>query len=370
MLKNLKEGTQLMLIYQPYFYVIQDIRNGMYYVGAKWGKNANPATLMIEGGYETSSKTIKKLIQQYGLDNFVVRKIRTFETVQDVHLYEKRFLQKVNAGKNPKFYNGHNNDGVLDPEKMRIVMMELYGVQHPMQSPVVREKSRKTSLKKYGTEFPCQSEIVKRKKDQTNLEKRGVRYPLQSEEVVNTMKKNNLEKYGVENTFQAEWAKEKIRQTNLEKRGVEYYSQSEDWRIKVKNTKKEKYGDENYSNADKMKRTKEERYGDPGYTNMEQRIATNRERYGGNAPASSQEVINKMKNTTKERYGAENYNQSEEGREVNVKVKKDKRKREVVTLILGKTTKKQRGKLGLGKGWYQRSDEYLLNIYDKIINQQ
>lgn len=84
-----------MAIYQPYFYVIQDKRNGIYYAGAKWAKDANPATFMVEGGYETSSDTIKELIRHHGLSNFIIRKIRAFETGEAAHDYETRFLQKV-----------------------------------------------------------------------------------------------------------------------------------------------------------------------------------------------------------------------------------------------------------------------------------
>lgn len=54
-------------IYTPYFYNIQDTRNGMYYAGIKYGKDANPKTFMTEGGYQTSSKTIKKLIISFRL---------------------------------------------------------------------------------------------------------------------------------------------------------------------------------------------------------------------------------------------------------------------------------------------------------------
>jgi hypothetical protein len=131
MLKHLTRGTQLMAIYQdqyrPYFYIIQDVRNGMYYAGAKWGKDANPSNFMVEGGYTTSSNTIKKLIQQYGLDNFIIRKIRIFETPNETCYYETRFLEKVGARKNKKFYNLHNNDNIFDTEKMCFVTEMIYG---------------------------------------------------------------------------------------------------------------------------------------------------------------------------------------------------------------------------------------------------
>ena len=299
------KGTQLMAIYSqdyiPYFYIIQDVRNGMYYAGSKYAQDANPSNFMIEGGYETSSETIKELIRQYGLDNFIVRKIRTFKTGPEAYRYEKRFLEKVDARKNERFYNKHNND-----------------------------------FNAYG-----------------------------SHEYIKFM----IEKYGVENPMHSEKIKEKLRNIHLEKRDVEYPGQCEEVKKKAKITKKEKYGDENYVNVEKARKTKQERYGDPGYTNKEKAMSTNSVRYGGNAPASSPEVVNKMKRTSMERYGAENYNQSDEGRRVNVQVKKDKKNREIVSLILQMTTKKQRGEKGLGRGWYQRSDEYLQEVYSKIINQ-
>jgi len=38
-----------MNIYNPYFYIIQDTRNGMYYAGSKTSKGANPENFMIMG---------------------------------------------------------------------------------------------------------------------------------------------------------------------------------------------------------------------------------------------------------------------------------------------------------------------------------
>ena len=112
-----------MSIYTPYFYIIQDKRNGIYYAGAKWAKDANPSNFMVEGGYETSSDTIKELIRHHGLSNFIIRKIRAFETGEAAHDYETRFLQKVDARNHPRFYNGHNNDrfGFADSSFRKII---------------------------------------------------------------------------------------------------------------------------------------------------------------------------------------------------------------------------------------------------------
>jgi hypothetical protein len=95
----------------PYFYIIQDTYNGMYYVGAKWSLDANKNKFMIDGGYITSSKIIKEIVKKDGVGRFIIRKLKIFSTAEDAYNYETRFLKRVDAKNNIKFYNGHNNDG-------------------------------------------------------------------------------------------------------------------------------------------------------------------------------------------------------------------------------------------------------------------
>ena len=190
--------------YIPYFYIIQDVRNGMYYAGAKWAKDANPSNFMIEGGYETSSETIKELIRQHGLSNFIIRKIRTFETGPEAYRYEKRFLIRVNARRNKRFYNGHNNDGTMDPDKMKMIMLELYGVENAFQSKEIQEKIRNVNLERHGVEHPSYSKDILAKKEQNNLQKYGVRNVFQDENVKKTIRETNLLNYGSENVMRSD----------------------------------------------------------------------------------------------------------------------------------------------------------------------
>jgi uncharacterized cupin superfamily protein len=108
-----------MTIYQPYFYIIQEISTGMYYAGAKWAKDANPNDFLTPNGYHTSSKLVKYLIEKNGLQSFKIRKIKTFANMYDTYEYETKFLKKVNAKSNSCFLNGHeNNWGVTDNTNM------------------------------------------------------------------------------------------------------------------------------------------------------------------------------------------------------------------------------------------------------------
>lgn len=102
-----------MPIYTPYFYIIQEIDSGKYYAGSKYSKNADPDNLMQEEGYTTSSKLVRSIIEEKGVSAFKVRKIRKFETAFEAYNYETRFLQKVDAKRNDKFFNMHNNDGLF-----------------------------------------------------------------------------------------------------------------------------------------------------------------------------------------------------------------------------------------------------------------
>jgi hypothetical protein len=279
MFSNLKEGTQLMAIYTPYFYIIQDVRNGMYYAGSKYGKDANPDNFMVEGGYETSSETIKEIIREHGFDNFIIHKIRTFETGTEAYWYEKRFLQKVDARNHPKFYNKHNNDYIeaWHPESYYEYMLKTYGVRNPMHSDIIKERIIDTNLRKRGVPWPMMDIEVRSKSINTCLSKYGVTNPSQAQEIKDKTKIANLEKYGVEYTLQLDEIKDKIKITNLDRYGVENVLQSPKIRNKIE--------------------------------------ATNLERYGAKNPFQSEIIKERIKETNLQRYGVEYYFKSDEGKE-------------------------------------------------------
>jgi hypothetical protein len=246
-----------MAIYQPYFYIIQDKRNGIYYAGAKWAQDADPTKLMMPGGYLTSSGTIKAIIEQHGISSFVIRKIRLFETTEHAQDYETRFLRKVNARNHPKFYNGHNNDGAMNVAKMKLVMLELYGDANYTN----REKAKETTLKRFGVENVFQPEDVRKRCDS------------RKEELYGDPNYNN---------------REKAKRTTLEMYGVEWTLQSIEIREASKRTKQDKYGDPNYNNRIGAKETWFKKYGEvhPNKTDRNRKIlkeaALNREQSKSN----------------------------------------------------------------------------------------
>lgn len=250
-------------IYIPYFYIIQHINSGKYYAGVKYGKNANPDNLLKSNGYQTSSYTIKNIILEEGLDSFVIRKIKAFETGEQALDYESRFLRRVNASFNDSFLNRSNNSiSVLniDYEKTKQTNLDRYGYEFSFQNEEVKEKHKQTMIEKHGFENASQVPAFKNKKMKTCLDNFGVEYPQQSEEVRNKSKQTNFEHRGYEYPMQSKEVREKSKQSCLETYGVEYISQSTEIREKIKETNLSKYGVEHPMQSPELKEKRKQKH--------------------------------------------------------------------------------------------------------------
>lgn len=92
----------------PYFYIIQHKPTQKYYAGCKINSSADSSNLMSKHGYKTTSKVIKELIKKEGLSVFEILRVKHFKSPEETLYYETKFLQKVNAAENPRFFNKHN----------------------------------------------------------------------------------------------------------------------------------------------------------------------------------------------------------------------------------------------------------------------
>lgn len=246
----------------PYFYIIKDVVTEMYYAGAKWGKDANPHNLMKKSGYITSSETIKKIVEENGVDRFIVVKIKTFQTAEQAKDYETRFLQKVDAKNHSRFYNKHNNDSLFTyhDEFYKKAMVENYGVEHPQHSITLKNKLKETNLERYGTE---------------NVLSKNSKIRLQ-------MEKNFFETHSVINPSQLAETQEKIKNTSMKNRGVEHHSSDPAVKQRKVKTMEFKYGVKNAFQIsaiqDEIKVKKLEKYG--SINNIEKIKETNLKKYG------------------------------------------------------------------------------------------
>jgi len=133
-----------------------------------------------------------------------------------------------------------------------------FGVDNIFQLDEVKKKSKETKKEKYGDENYHNSDKkvetlnnrygndyfkkLSEKSESVMMEKYGVSHPLQLEEFKKKRRKTNLEKYGVENVSQVEEFKEKRKKTIIELYGVENVSQNEDIKQKKKDTSMKSFG--------------------------------------------------------------------------------------------------------------------------------
>lgn len=93
-----------------------------------------------------------------------------------------------------------------------------------------QEKVKNTVKEKYKVDNVFQLEFVKEKSKETLMNNFGVEYPMQSPVIYNNTLKKNVEKHGVEFPQSLPKAKEKQKETLLKIYGVEHFSQTNKFR--------------------------------------------------------------------------------------------------------------------------------------------
>lgn len=131
----------------PFFYIIQHKESKKYYAGYSSSKRKCDSSLfMCESGYQTSSKDIRSLIAEkftFGLEIFDIIRIRHFHSQTEAIQYETKFLTKVNAKRNDRFYNMSNGhkDFFLSPEANERRRLKSLGRKHSHET-ILKMKSR------------------------------------------------------------------------------------------------------------------------------------------------------------------------------------------------------------------------------------
>jgi hypothetical protein len=234
-----------------YTYTIRFKLTNQKYHGCKYGKDAN--SLEFFKSYFTSSKIVKNLIKEHGIDAFEILDITEYPN-GGAYEAESKFLLENDCANSDEWLNKSNNDYNL-PHSSDIVksrMLAKYGVEHNMQLESTKEKIsiaaknnwkneeyrnkiKNTFLENYGYSNPNKSEEIKNKIKNTNLEKYGVENVYQSEEIKNKIKNTFLENYGM-HPKQTEKVKEKCKKNSIEKYGVDHYAKTDEFKNKIRTT--------------------------------------------------------------------------------------------------------------------------------------
>jgi hypothetical protein len=90
----------------PFTYYIYHRPTNKHYYGVRHKKGCNPSELWKT--YFTSSKIVKKLIQEYGIDSFDYEVRKTFVDGKSALLWEQRVLTKLKAAQKVNWINRHN----------------------------------------------------------------------------------------------------------------------------------------------------------------------------------------------------------------------------------------------------------------------
>ena len=154
-------------------------------------------------------------------DMFITRDTRI---IGKCILCENSFDKSLNKLHKQRNFGCKTCAKILKFDRIKVTMLQKYGVEYAARSDVFKNKMRETTLEKFGVEHATQNNDVKIKMRKTKLEKYGLR-----NEGINAKRKlTNLERYGVENAMQNKQIQENTKQTNLERYGVEYVSQNAD----------------------------------------------------------------------------------------------------------------------------------------------
>lgn len=117
-----------------YVYKLTFIPTNQYYIGYRGSKTSNPMDLLTT--YFTSSKVVKKLISEYGVENFKKEILAEFESGLDAYEYEQKLLVEHNVECNIQMLNkrltsfslgAFKNHTAKTKEKMRKSRKSLWG---------------------------------------------------------------------------------------------------------------------------------------------------------------------------------------------------------------------------------------------------
>lgn len=85
---------------QAYTYSIKHIPTNTIYYGVR-----KSSTFDLGHSYLSSSKLVKRMIEEDGLENFEFKQRRMFESYEEARLHESKILKRIDAVKNPRVLN-------------------------------------------------------------------------------------------------------------------------------------------------------------------------------------------------------------------------------------------------------------------------
>ena len=156
----------------PYTYSITHLPTGLHYYGARFTHTATPEDLGTT--YFSSSKSLKRLIKEEGVDKFKFKVRRMFSSREEAAIWEHRFLTRVGAKQSPRWFNLTNGwlGAPFDSAGIRKTTI----TRQRMSKPKLPEHRSKLSahLDKVRTIPPQTEEVLRTKSRRMMGNKNGV----------------------------------------------------------------------------------------------------------------------------------------------------------------------------------------------------
>jgi hypothetical protein len=96
---------------KPYTYYLYHKQTNTHYYGVRYAKTCDPSDLWIT--YFSSSKKVKKLIDEYGADSFSVEVRKTFDGREQAILWEQKVLRRLKVLSKPEWLNDNISGAIL-----------------------------------------------------------------------------------------------------------------------------------------------------------------------------------------------------------------------------------------------------------------
>lgn len=183
-------------IYTPYTYLIKFIPTNQVYYGVRYAKNCHPSDLFVT--YFTSSTEICRLIQQHGLESFIISIRKTFNSAEKARNWESKVLKRIKAAQHSRFINKSNGSAPSSDKEIRDIILKTfilkYGVDNPSKHPLIVQKI----IDFWSSLSVEEKETINNKRDNTCLSRYGETNVMKISKIKDKGKQTNIQRYGVE----------------------------------------------------------------------------------------------------------------------------------------------------------------------------
>jgi len=151
---------------KAYAYSIKHIATGNIYYGVR-----KSSVFDLGQTYFSSSKLVKRLINESGVENFEFKLRKQFETYEEARLHETKLLKRISAITNPKILNQAisaprlcSKDPVAEKRRRESISKAMLGNNHfPKLSKEEHSRRGKLGAQKRAENIKSGKTIIKRK---------------------------------------------------------------------------------------------------------------------------------------------------------------------------------------------------------------